>query len=420
MVFLGIIELGIYLNSMKIKIIITITLLLINSYAHAIYGGQAGSLFAYAAEARSCAMGRAYVALSDDASSVYWNPGAMMEVGGISGTFMSASMFEATSLSVMSFVWPGLYESYGFGMVTLGNTLAGEKTDKDNKVIGSWADARSAMVMGYSKRFYHNLSGGLSFKMFNRTLDTSADSWFLFDLGLLYKPTDRVSIGGVLNNVYTMNNSPEMTSDEIPMIWRGGIAYKGDEYTVAFDVTDTFNQWYLGFEYQVIEMLLLRAGMNYEEFTFGMGVEYSMFKFDIAMGSQEAGGSMKFSLGMTWGDNQKEISKETNKKIVEAGNYFDKGFYNLAKMEYESIGVLERPTVGVQKQIQKLDKVLSLKDVTLKEEKRAWEHFSKAMEHMKKRRLKKALDEARRAEKIMPSNSTIYGLVRLLKNTVGE
>ncbi|HAR63759.1 MAG: hypothetical protein DKM50_01190 [Candidatus Margulisiibacteriota bacterium] len=407
---------------MKIlKILIFSILLMLPVYSHAIYGGQPGAMFAYGADAHSFAMGRAYAAYSTDASAVYNNPASLMEVPKISGLFMQANMFSVYSFSVMAFVWPGLYESYGGGMVTLGNSLPIVKTDDYNEESGSVADSSSAMVLAYGKRLYNNLSVGLSFKNYSRALGEFPDSFFVFDLGVLYSPMENIVLGGVLNNVYSMNNAPAITSDKLPLIWRGGLAYKSDEYCVAFDVTDTFSQWYLGAEYKFMGMFSLLAGMNYEEaMTFGLGVEYSIAKFDIAMANQDAGSTMKFSLGINLGGNKsEEVNTEVDNYVAKGMRYFDKGFYNLAKESYSSISILKPLSSDNKKQLQKLNEVLAITTVKLPEERQAWECYDRAISAMRNKELKRALEEAKKAEGFMPSNSNIGDLVQFLEKNVG-
>lgn len=409
---------------LNIKVLIClIVFILANKNVFAIYGGQPGALFAYGAEGRSFAMGRAYAAIGDDAASVYQNPASMMEIPGMSLSFMNASMFEAYGLTVMSFVWPGLYESYGFSMVSLANSVPGIAKDENNNDDGAFVDTRSAMCLAYAKRLYHNLAVGLTFKMYNRTLgagEFAADSWMIFDLGIHYKVNSNFEIGGVLNNVYVMNNSPLITSDVIPLVCRGGLKYKEEKMMVVFDVTDTFSQWHLGVEYEMMKMLKLRAGANYQEITFGMGVDISIIRFDLAMCSQEAGGSMKISFAVNLdSDMDSKINKEVDQLLIKAGTYYDKGFYNLARESYKKIGIISKMPVDVINQIKKLDGVINLKKISIEKERNAWQHFNRAREELKRRKLQRAYNEAQKAQKLLPGNFVIHDFVLFLRKAGG-
>lgn len=406
----------------EVKIFTLLIILLINSACvWAISGGQPGNIFSYGSDARSFAMGRTYATLSDDAASVYRNPACMMDVKQMSGLFMQASL-PAHSYSVMSFVYPGLYESYGGSMITLANSLAGDKRDANNVSLGSFVDKQDAMAFAYAKRLNHNFSYGGAFKMYSRQLDDSKDSFMVFDLGVNYTLFDNLTLGGVFNNVYSMNNAQAMTSDTIPLVWRGGIAYKTDDYCFAFDITDSFNQWYLGAEYKLMNMFFLRGGINYEELTFGVGVEYSLLRFDIALGKQDTvGDTMKFSCVVNFGEDKKDqVNREVKRLILEAADYNDNGFYNLARQSYASIEVFSPLDKEVLVQIEKLNMVIKLQNTSLQTERSAWESLKRAREYMKSSNLSAALKEAKDAEKIMPYNTRLGDLVKLLKTAVGS
>ncbi|HAR63360.1 MAG: hypothetical protein DKM50_10460 [Candidatus Margulisiibacteriota bacterium] len=408
------------LKSVFLIIFFVLNLIFFVGGSQALDAGQPGALFSYGADARSFAMGRTYVTNSKDASSVYRNPACLVDVPKMSFLFMSASMFQAYSYSVLSFVYPGLYETYGGGLINLSDSVGFIKTDKDNNNIGSFNDKSSALCLGYAKQFDHKLSYGIGFKMFNRELDVSSDSFFVFDLGLNYKILDKMTIGAVLNNIYVMNNAPSMTADTIPMVWRGGISYADNDWIIAYDITDSFDQWYLGAEYKLLDMLYLRSGINYNELTFGIGIEYLMFKFDLALGKQETiGDTMKFSMVLNFGDDKKEvIKKECDKLILEGSMYQERGFYNLSRQSYSSAGTIAELTAEIKEQIEKLDNILKLKTYSLADEKQAWEHIQKARELLKADRVMDAYNEAKNAEKYMPANRSIMELLKFIENSL--
>lgn len=67
-------------------------------------GTTAAEFLNLGAGARASAMGNAYSAASDDASSVYWNPAAMTQVGRRSMTFMHAAYINSSYFDYAGFV----------------------------------------------------------------------------------------------------------------------------------------------------------------------------------------------------------------------------------------------------------------------------------------------------------------------------
>src|SRR5712691_6346949 len=69
-------------------------------------GGQVGQFMAFGAGARSLAMGRAFFAVSDDATSVYSNPAGMTQLEKKEVSFMQATLAEQASLTTFNYVHP--------------------------------------------------------------------------------------------------------------------------------------------------------------------------------------------------------------------------------------------------------------------------------------------------------------------------
>ena len=54
--------------------------MLMSAMSSARAGGEPGEFLQWGAGARSLGMGRAFLAVSDDASATYWNPAAMVQL----------------------------------------------------------------------------------------------------------------------------------------------------------------------------------------------------------------------------------------------------------------------------------------------------------------------------------------------------
>src|SRR3989338_5914717 len=103
-------------------------------------GGQVAQFMAFGAGARSLAMGRAFFAVSDDATSVYSNPAGMTQLEKKEVVVMQATLVEQTNMTTLSYVHPtnkgwvwGInmtqLKAGGFEKVTVERNAAGEITN---------------------------------------------------------------------------------------------------------------------------------------------------------------------------------------------------------------------------------------------------------------------------------------------------
>ena len=245
---------------------------------------------------RAIAMGGAYVAANQDVSSIYWNPGAVVQSGRSEFSFVNTDWLVGTK-----FRWFGLVLNldgdnaigasitdmdYGQGDVT---TVASPEGTGE-----TWSAADLAISLSYSRRLTDKFSIGGSVKYINQRVYNETASTVAFDAGLLYV-TDlsglRIGMsmsnfGGdmtlsgrdLLNRVDTdPNNSGSnktlvayLKTDAwpLPLLFRVGAAMdvvKNDEVTatVAVDAlrpNDDFESINLGGEVGWRNMLFIRGG----------------------------------------------------------------------------------------------------------------------------------------------------------------
>ena len=245
---------------------------------------------------RAIAMGGAYVAANQDVSSIYWNPGAVVQSGRSEFSFVNTDWLVGTK-----FRWFGLVLNldgdnaigasitdmdYGQGDVT---TVASPEGTGE-----TWSAADLAISLSYSRRLTDKFSIGGSVKYINQRVYNESASTVAFDAGLLYQ-TDlnglRIGMsmsnfGGdmtlsgrdLLNRVDTdPNNSGSnktlvayLKTDAwpLPLLFRVGAAMdvvKNDEVTatVAVDAlrpNDDFESINLGGEVGWRNMLFIRGG----------------------------------------------------------------------------------------------------------------------------------------------------------------
>ena len=72
--------------------------------------GQPGEFLRYGVGARALGMGRAFTAVANDASAIYWNPGGLMGLERSEFTSMYADLFYDSRFTYVAVAFPRLLE----------------------------------------------------------------------------------------------------------------------------------------------------------------------------------------------------------------------------------------------------------------------------------------------------------------------
>ncbi len=241
--------------------------------------------------ARALAMGGAFVAVADDASAVYWNPGALPQVRNLKITTMHAKLFSladlrhdylagATPVPYMQSVLAGSWSRFG-----------GRNYREDE-----WAMA-IAREMGE-----HHMMGIALRQLSSKIVDTPTMEGFAIDAGLLVKVGEHLRIGLMARNL----NKPEV-NDVIPQVSKLGVAIQAfPNLILAVDAVRESSQplqWHIGEEYYVNDNFALRAGYstNPKRLTAGFGftlegwnVDYAYMTHDVLPPTHRVSLSMDF------------------------------------------------------------------------------------------------------------------------------
>ena len=295
-------------------------------------GGQPGAFMSWGAGARSLGMGKAFVALADDASATYWNPAGLGQLERKEVTALHAFLWGGTVYDFISYAHP----VPGLGTIGMSGTrlfLGGfEGRDVNNVFTRSFENTQSAYGFSYGRQVIDTLAMGANVKYFSHTLDNYHTGNYIIDVAMLYKPPmDNTQLGFNMQNLLSIKTGQE-TADKLPLNLRlgGRIKMLHDHLVIAADVnTDRAGMAYhLGAEYWAFEYLAIRLGMDAEEFTLGFGVQYQDYGIDYAFASHDLGASHRFSATMRFGTS---ITEESQMRALE--NYkegmaaYQKGLY---------------------------------------------------------------------------------------------
>ena len=303
---------------MKRVMVVSLALLMVLSAVAFADGIGAFSAFKNGVGARALAMGGAFVAVSDDATAMVWNPAGLAQLDDTRLAGMSTDLYglgithqfvgATTSFANLGLGLGWERASIDGQLVEAGGGLGGAFTWVENAIIGSLATSVLDVAMAGANVKYYMADSGLG--------DTAAG--FGFDLGLLVSLGDTFVIG--VNAMDLAGSTIEWDSgatDIVSGLYKAGLAVNlADSFVIAadvdFDGTD-LGDTHVGMEFQLIDELALRGGVvltnNFQDYylTVGAGINVAGLYVDAAYILEETLGntlvlSAEFSLGGLLGD----------------------------------------------------------------------------------------------------------------------
>lgn len=253
--------------------------------------GYAGSFLRMGLGARSLAMGNAGVADSENGFAAYYNPAGLsfLKDRHLSTTYYFLSLDR--QLHYVGLAFP-LKPSAGISIAWLHAGV----TDIQGRTFTGVPDeiydtGEDVFYLSFSNAFHRRIAVGLNFKILTHNMLGLTGSGLGFDVGILLKPFDRISLGILLKDIgagYTWNTQDLFGdrggnyTDTFPQILKIGLAYHDNStFTFIGDVELSDKQDYrvhFGGEYLVGDILFLRMGMDNINPTFGAGLAYGFIK----------------------------------------------------------------------------------------------------------------------------------------------
>ncbi|MFH1860230.1 MAG: PorV/PorQ family protein [bacterium] len=284
------------------SLIITFTILsIIPSQAFARYDGAPGSYLRWGAGARDLAMGKAFVAVSDDATSVYWNPAGLTRIQGAEFTGLFATLFEDTNYSFLSFVHPTEeFGAFGIGIVLLSSSDF-EGRNNRAQVTGKLQEMQRCIILSHGRKVSRRLSIGANAKIITEDIASYNDTKIGLDGAMLFDLRDYFSLGLSVQNLVPLRLKLIDKDETFPIIVRAGGALKAlnNNLLLALDVEKLPSQVYkthFGAEYWLKNRsVALRMGLDNTEITSGAGMDFENYIIDYSLSHQNLGYSHRLS-----------------------------------------------------------------------------------------------------------------------------
>lgn len=276
--------------------------------------GSAGALFLrIGMGARASGMGEAFVGVAEDASSVYWNPGAMAAVLGTAVTVMHNEYLQSVRLEQVALTHETEWGTLGLGFTGMYMDALERRDEVATAIpLGTFDVYDVSVTAGFARYIVPNTALGVSVKPVWERIDDETATGLAVDVGVYHvSRIEGVKFAAVAGN---LGRPMKFDAEEyaLPRFVKVGGSYErqletyGDilfTFDAVFPNDDDFRQ-HVGLEYGYNDMFFLRsgykAGYDSQGATFGAGVSHGQFALDYAMLliRNDLGDSHRVSLSM--------------------------------------------------------------------------------------------------------------------------
>ncbi len=318
---------------MRVIRFIAILGVLLTSFAAADDSLYAGDYLAAGFGARGMALGGAYSALATDAAAPAYNPAGLAYAGSYGGLFMHSSRFGIVNYDTLCGFWTPdpAFGSFALSWIRTGYddiklTRWGE--DGRPEVYDVVDSTSNAFGLTYARTVLENLSAGVTVRyLYDDLVPETAEGGavtadgFGFDIGLLWRPTERAALALVIHDPYTTKSWSNGTVDTFdPRLVVGGawgidlagidsvLTLSGDAEFILADYgegaqldLDGFGlDLHGGLELTVAEVFSARLGADRGKFTLGGGVAFWGVSLDYCWLHHELGPTHRVSVAVAF------------------------------------------------------------------------------------------------------------------------
>lgn len=313
------------MRNKSILIVCWILTLFASVKSQTVIGKYAGEFMALGVGGKALAMGGAHVALVNDVTAGYWNPAGLASLEYPQAALMHEEHFgNLVNYNYAAVAVP--YDkdlSFGVSLIRMAidgipdsrEALINSRTGEviydithpfamiDYSRITEYSNADWAVYFSFAKRQSENFHWGASVKIIRRDIAEFGATGIGFDIGAVYKPVDKLTLGANIQDVTTTlvawstgrNEliSPTMkigAAYELELL--GGtihpaldldLRFENRQFASNFNIGPVSFDMHAGFEYNFKNVIAVRGGYNdVKQFTAGAGIKLPKLTIDYS------------------------------------------------------------------------------------------------------------------------------------------
>jgi len=270
-------------------------------YAETGDAGQAARYLRIGVGARPLGLGGAFVSICDDASATYWNPAGLTQLTQPQMTSMASLMSLDRRYNFLNYVAPvqDKTKTIGLSLINFGVKDLREFVVEggEDKELGRFNDTENTFMFSYARKLNNKLGIGVNLKYLTQQMNPSRTSpkgrpkakGLGIDIGTLYKISDDVNVGLMLQDIHSYLKWETDHVDSLPLVVKLGISTRlfNDRLILAADLDKIeYNhrtRIYAGLEYWLREKLGLRGGIFDSEPTAGLSFIFPLQTLNLQL-----------------------------------------------------------------------------------------------------------------------------------------
>ena len=354
----------------RLVAIILITIVLSTTTLASGNGAGLSPLFSHGTGGRALGMGGANVALSNDASSVFWNPATLISLPDRSLSLLYLPLPEGTRYSAAAFGWPTVdYGSFAVAAFLL-TTDQIQRRDNLGRLLGDFSANQQMYLIGYGKSISRHLAVGATIKLYGETFDNTSAFGAGGDLGIKLTVSEYLSLGFNAQNLLAPQMRLNRDTETLPRNFKGGAGVTvpfssgRNHFAIEADVDKTENvdpKIHVGAEVGFQHSYFLRGGYDVDQINLGAGLHLGFATFGYTYRTQDffqpqhqitldlsLGGSKssilakreaeKLKSSQTFAHQQRE--QELAATLASARSFYESGALDSAQVYYQMVEAL--------------------------------------------------------------------------------
>ncbi len=259
--------------------------------------------------ARPAAMGSAFSALSDDATACFWNPAGLVDARSGELFFTHHRWIDDISQSAASYTFDVKRFRLGVSMNYFGMGELDRRSVNSVEPEGTFSPHDLALGVSAAYQVKENIAAGVTARFVRESIDSESASAAIFDIGIKAKTMiPNLTASFAVRNLGTQLKFDREAFDAPRIVslgaaYRKGLPWRDHSLTVALEIeapNDNETRLAVGGEYNWRNFLFGRAGyrtgLEYEDVSFGLGINYLELIFDYAyVPYSDLGSSHRFS-----------------------------------------------------------------------------------------------------------------------------